>query len=86
MSTSAQLPRPDDMAQGRETERLIKRALAELPEDHRELVVLRDIENLTYEEIQQVTGLAAGTVKSRLHRARLALATRVRQMQGEGDR
>lgn len=82
MSTSAQLPRPDEMVSGRETEGFIRRALAELPEDQRELVVLRDIENLTYEEIQRVTGLPAGTVKSRLHRARLALQKRVLQLQG----
>ena len=34
---------------------------------------LRDVEELSYEEIMQVTGLAEGTVKSRLHRARLVL-------------
>lgn len=82
MSTSAQLPRPDEVVTGRETEGFIRRALAELPEDQRELVVLRDIENLTYDEIQGVTGLPAGTVKSRLHRARLALQKRVLQLQG----
>jgi len=38
------------------------------------LVVLRDVEHLSYEEIQEITGLAAGTVKSRLHRARMELA------------
>jgi len=55
---------------------------AELPDEQRELVVLRDIENLTYGEIQQVTGLASGTVKSRLHRARLALVARVKELSG----
>ena len=63
-------------------EHFVRQALAELPEEQRELVVLRDIENLTYEEIQQVTGLAAGTVKSRLHRARLALVSRVKELAG----
>lgn len=85
MNPSAQIPRPDEMAQGKQLEHFIRVALHELAEDHRELVVLRDLENLTYEAIQQKTGLPAGTVKSRLHRARLALAKRVRELQGEAS-
>ena len=81
MSTSVRLPRPDEVATGKETEHFIRVALGELPEEQRQLVILRDIENLTYEEIQELTGLAGGTVKSRLHRARLALVRRVRQLQ-----
>ncbi len=83
MSTSAQVPRPDDMAHAKQTEQIIQTALAELAEDQRELVVLRDVENMTYEEIQSITGLPEGTVKSRLHRARLALQRRVQELQGE---
>jgi RNA polymerase sigma-70 factor (ECF subfamily) len=77
MSTSAQVPRPDELMQARQMEGFIRRALAELDDEQRELVVLRDIENMTYEDIQNVTGLAEGTVKSRLHRARQALQKRV---------
>lgn len=80
MNTSAQIHRPDDMASARQTEGIIKRAIGELPEDQRELVVLRDIENMTYDEIQDVTGLPEGTVKSRLHRARLSLHRRVAEL------
>jgi len=69
------------MATARQTEVIIKQAIAELPDDQRELVVLRDIENMTYDEIQDVTGLPEGTVKSRLHRARLALHARVAELQ-----
>jgi RNA polymerase sigma-70 factor (ECF subfamily) len=82
MSTSAQVHRPDDMATAKQTESIVQRALGELPDDQRELVVLRDIENMTYEEIQDVTGLPEGTVKSRLHRARLALQKRVIELSG----
>jgi len=81
MNTSAKLPRPDEMAQAREAESTIQRALYELDAEFRELVILRDIENLTYEEIGTISGLAAGTVKSRLHRARLALREKVAKMQ-----
>ena len=81
MNTSAQVPRPDEALSGRQLEHFVQVALAELGDEHRTLVVLRDIENMTYEEIQDITGLASGTVKSRLHRARLALAERVRELQ-----
>lgn len=77
MATSAQVPRPDDLAQARQMEGMIQTALAELDDAQRQLVVLRDVQNLTYDEIQKLTGLAEGTVKSRLHRARLALQKRV---------
>lgn len=73
MATSARIDRPDEAYLGRETENIVQAALAKLEEDHRTLVVLRDVENLSYEEIQRITGLPEGTVKSRLHRARLAL-------------
>jgi len=81
MSTSATVPRPDEMADAKRTETFIQRALAALPDEQRELVVLRDIQNMTYDEIQTVTGLAEGTVKSRLHRARLVLQKSLRELQ-----
>jgi RNA polymerase sigma-70 factor (ECF subfamily) len=65
--------RPDEAAQGNELEQAVRRALASLDEEHRELIVLRDLEGLAYEEIVSITGLPDGTVKSRLHRARAAL-------------
>jgi len=73
LATSAHVPRPDQAVEGREAESLVQRALAALPDDQRELVVLRDVEGLTYEEIQAITGHPEGTVKSKLHRARLLL-------------
>jgi len=77
MQTSARIPRPDEAVEGKQIEHIVQRALAMLDEEHRELIVLRDLENLSYEEIQRITGLAEGTVKSRLHRARLALKVAV---------
>lgn len=66
-------PRPDRQLEGVELERIMQRAIAELDDEHRILVVLRDLEELSYDEIAQITELPEGTVKSRLHRARLAL-------------
>ncbi len=64
---------PDVMFEAAEAERIMQAAIAQLEEEQRLLVVLRDVEELSYEEIVEVTGLPEGTVKSRLHRARMAL-------------
>jgi RNA polymerase sigma-70 factor (ECF subfamily) len=64
----------DRVLEGRDTAAFVQRFLDELPDEQRTLVVLRDIEDLSYEEIVEITGLPLGTVKSRLHRARAALA------------
>lgn len=51
----------------------IEAALAQLPEEHRAVVILADVEELSYKEIAEVIGCPIGTVMSRLHRARKAL-------------
>lgn len=56
-----------------EREAALHRAIAELPEERRVVVVLRDLEGLAYDEIAAALGLELGTVRSRLHRARLEL-------------
>ena len=56
-----------------ERQELLRRALASLAQPYRTVVVLREIEGLAYEEIAQVTGMAEGTVKSRLRRGRQLL-------------
>lgn len=55
-----------------ELQRKVREVLARLPEDYRTMLVLRDFEQLSYEEISHITGLTIANVKSRLHRARLA--------------
>jgi RNA polymerase sigma-70 factor (ECF subfamily) len=60
-----------------ELEAALHEAIAALPEDRRIVVVLRDVEGLTYEEIAEVLGLELGTVRSRLHRARLELKAKL---------
>ena len=65
----------DPAAQVQEAElaTLAVKALQELEDDHRAVVVLRDIEGMDYRDIASILGIATGTVKSRLHRARMAL-------------
>jgi RNA polymerase sigma-70 factor, ECF subfamily len=77
MSTSARLARPDEEAEGLEMERLVQDAISALDEEQRAILVLRDVQNVAYEEIAAITGLPIGTVKSRLHRARMALKERL---------
>jgi len=73
VAAPAPVARPDRQLEGVELEQIMQEAIASLEEDHRLLVVLRDVEELSYEEICEITGLREGTVKSRLHRARMAL-------------
>ena len=68
-----QSPRPDSTFEGNELERIVQHALGELDEDYRVVIVLRDIDHLSYAEIADILSVAEGTVKSRLFRARAAL-------------
>jgi RNA polymerase sigma-70 factor (ECF subfamily) len=67
-------PAPDRGTTAREANAIITEALAALDEDHRQILLLRDVEDLSYEEIADILDLPRGTVKSRLHRARAELA------------
>lgn len=73
--------KPDDALTSAHERDLVRRAIARLDEEQRVLVVLRDIEQMTYEEIIEITELAEGTVKSRLHRAREKLATIIAELE-----
>jgi RNA polymerase sigma-70 factor (ECF subfamily) len=74
-----QSPSPMIDFEKKERMMLIQRAIASLPTDQRTIVVLRDIEGLSYEEIANITGLNFGTVKSRLSRARQQLRNKLRE-------
>ena len=63
---------------------LIKRALAELPPTLRQAVVLRDLQEFSYQEIADKLRLPEGTVKSRINRGRLELARQIRRLQSMG--
>jgi RNA polymerase sigma-70 factor, ECF subfamily len=75
--TTGETRRPDLDAMGNQAERIVIQCLSELETEFREILVLRDVECLSYEEVGAITGLAPGTVKSRLHRARSLLRTEV---------
>jgi RNA polymerase sigma-70 factor (ECF subfamily) len=65
--------RPDEVAQGVETRAILTQALERLPDTYRAVVLLRDLEGLSNEEAAEVLGETVASVKSRLHRARMAL-------------
>jgi RNA polymerase sigma-70 factor, ECF subfamily len=79
----ARIDRPDDMVAGLETEQVVRKAILQLEPSFRECLVLRDVEDLSYEEIGVITGLPEGTVKSRIHRARSQLKEIVERALGE---
>ncbi len=64
---------PEELAGNRQLAEGIARAIAALPEYHRAVILLREVEGMTYEEIARVLGCSVGTVMSRLHYARARL-------------
>ncbi len=71
---------PEDALYRRQVQELVQVALTRLREDHREMIVLRDVQNLSYQEIGEILGLPEGTIKSRLHRARWELKDILRRL------
>ena len=73
-------PSPVNELEKKERLMLIQKAINALPEEQNRVVVLRDIQGLSYEEIADITGLNLGTVKSRLARGRLELRNKLKGM------
>ena len=65
--------RPEEAAENNELRQELQYALSQLSEEHRRIVILRDVGGLSYADIARTLGLEEGTVKSRLARARAAL-------------
>ena len=59
-----------DLSSDKETYRFIKSAIAELPDEFREIIILKDFQEHSYDEISSIIGLPLGTVKSRINRGR----------------
>ena len=68
---------PDEALAADESAREVRAALAALPEKHRAVLTLREVEGMAYDEIAEALGVPVGTVESRLHRARAALGRRL---------
>ncbi|MBR3561238.1 MAG: sigma-70 family RNA polymerase sigma factor [Oscillospiraceae bacterium] len=66
-------PQPEEAAERSEEQRLVREGLYALPDHYRQVLILRELEQLSYTEIAAVTQLDVGTVKSRISRARQAL-------------
>ena len=72
--------KPDDLFRKRHLREQVEKAVSQLPEHHRVVFVLREMEGKTYEEIADITNCNLGTVKSRLNRARNNFASIIAPM------
>ncbi len=77
--------RPDQKICREEDVELVNKALGLLPEQHRAILVLREIDGCSYEEISEVLKLPIGTVRSRLHRARSQLKQEIEMLLGRNS-
>jgi RNA polymerase sigma-70 factor (ECF subfamily) len=75
--------RPDNFTESILTFELVQKALLEISPPLREVIILREIENMSYEEIVEITGVELGTVKSRINRARAQLQKLLRDVYRE---
>ncbi|MEW6110962.1 MAG: sigma-70 family RNA polymerase sigma factor [Thermodesulfobacteriota bacterium] len=71
---------PEDLLAGKEIQRIVQEAIDDLEPDHKEIVILRDIEGFSYEEIARMLDLPEGTTKSRLHRARMVVKEKLKKV------
>ena len=75
-------PEPRAFLEGQETRQALRDAMAALTPDAREVLVLKEVEALSYEGIAEILALPVGTVRSRLHRARAELRERIAVLLG----
>ena len=79
-SISDQTDGPDKILEKKDLEQCVQRAIDSLEDDHRMVVVLRDMQGLSYQEIAAILSCQEGTIKSRLHRARNELKERLKDV------
>ncbi|MFP2957353.1 sigma-70 family RNA polymerase sigma factor [Myxococcus sp. 1LA] len=77
---------PEMRSHARQMGEVLQAAILALPDGHREVLILRDVEGLTAEEAAHVVGIEVRALKSRLHRARLQLREHLATLIGEGAR
>ncbi len=78
-------PTPEQDVENRQVETVLAQAIAELVPIYREVFVLRELEGLSAPEVAEVLGITVDTVKSRLHRARLAIRAALAPLLGVGE-
>ena len=71
---------PDSRLEQRERAGQVQQGLAALSDEHRTILILREVENCSYEQIAEMLDLPIGTIRSRLHRARLQLREQLKGM------
>jgi RNA polymerase sigma-70 factor (ECF subfamily) len=75
----ARTPQPHDGVHHKDIAAAVRAAVAELPDEFQQAVLLRDLQGLSYEEIGDVLGIPPGTVRSRIHRGRLILQEKLKE-------
>jgi RNA polymerase sigma-70 factor, ECF subfamily len=83
-SASRQTPNPETALLLTERSELVKKSMAELPAEYREVLTLRELEQLSYREIADIAGIPLGTVMSRISRARQQLQRTLFGVRNEG--
>jgi RNA polymerase sigma-70 factor (ECF subfamily) len=73
-------PGPEAQLAGKQVQQIVQNAINELEPDHKEIVILRDIEGFSYDEIARILNLPEGTTKSRLHRARMVVKEKLKKV------
>ncbi len=74
---------PLESVERRERRVKVRKAMDRLPEKYRTILVLRELEHLSYREVSEILGIPQGTVESRIHRARGKLANELRRLEDQ---
>ena len=85
MDFAGDIDAPDERMQGQERASQLMLAMGRLTEEHRSILVLREMDELDYEAISEILDLPIGTVRSRLHRARGQLKEQLELIMGEAN-
>jgi RNA polymerase sigma-70 factor (ECF subfamily) len=83
-SAGRQAPNPETALLLTERSEFVKKSLAELPSEYREVLILRELEQLSYRDIADIAGIPLGTVMSRISRARQQLQRTLFDLRNEG--
>ncbi len=84
-STLDSIETPAQVVLRKEQAKLIDKAMSELSEEHRSVMILREVDGLSYDEIANITGVTVGTVMSRLHYARKKLQASLKSSEDQSN-